>query len=136
MKSKKCSSICGGRGAATAVITGHYFFPIVDPEASPTPPFGSGGGLTGSGSYGTGAGSSVNCGGTYTLGKGEITSPSYPYNYPSNAYCKYILEQPEGATITLEFVDMNIENVRFEDEDGNIRCNYDYVEVSQSLHIC
>ena len=112
-------------------------FSLVAPAPATPYPSGTGsGGGEGSGYCGGGTGhySSVSCDATYTLGKGEFTSPSYPYNYPSNAYCKYLIEQPEEVTITLEFIDMNIENIRHKDADGNFVCNYDFVEVSSNLH--
>ena len=107
--------------------------------------------MPGSGSYGTGYGSGAGLGipgssgpvfepgygkgsaGTacnykYPLGVGELTSPSYPYNYPSFRNCQYLIEQPEGATITLEFKDMSIENHRYK-ENGEWKCRFDFVEV-------
>ena len=114
-------------------------FSFLAPQPNTPGPSGTGSGFEGSGTdgggYGTGSYSSVSCGGTYTLGKGEFTSPSYPYNYPSSAYCKYLIEQPEGATITLEFTDMAIENSRSKDDNGVVHCHYDYVEVGQNLHV-
>ena len=44
------------------------------------------------------------CGGTFSLPFGILTSPSYPQNYPDNADCIYIISQPIGNAITLSFL--------------------------------
>ena len=110
-------------------------FSVIEQEATtpggPTGPGGYGSG-SGYGATGGGSASSVSCSQTFTLGKGEFTSPSYPFNYPNNAYCRFLIEQPEGTTITLEFKDMGIENARVKDDNGVARCYYDYVEVRKA----
>ena len=70
--------------------------------------------------------SASSCQFTYTTGVGDVTSQYYPYEYPSNSWCKYVISQPPGATITLEFVDMAIESHK---DAMNGNCYYDYVEV-------
>jgi len=61
------------------------------------------------------------CGGTFTLPTGEITSPYFPSNYPNSRECVYVVEQPPGVTITLNFEEFDVES---HDE-----CRYDYLEV-------
>jgi len=61
------------------------------------------------------------CGGTWTIPTGVITSPYFPSNYPSGRECIYQIEQPAGVTITLNFLEFDIES---HDE-----CQYDYLEV-------
>ncbi|XP_071477907.1 blastula protease 10-like [Diadema antillarum] len=53
--------------------------------------------------------------------EGEIMSPNYPNNYDINQKCLYLIEGAPGATITLTFVDMDIES--------HSTCDYDSVEV-------
>ncbi|XP_071477908.1 protein SpAN-like [Diadema antillarum] len=53
--------------------------------------------------------------------EGEIMSPNYPNNYDNNQNCLYMIEGAPGATITLTFVDMDIES--------HTTCAYDSVEV-------
>ncbi|XP_072171274.1 protein SpAN-like [Diadema setosum] len=52
---------------------------------------------------------------------GEITSPNYPSNYDNHEDCTWLIEGAPGATVTLTFVDMDIES--------HSTCNYDAVEV-------
>ena len=62
------------------------------------------------------------CGGTFTtLLSGDITSPSYPDNYPDNTDCIYSISQPNGTVITLNFLSMDIES--------HSTCAYDYLEI-------
>ncbi|CAH1775425.1 unnamed protein product [Owenia fusiformis] len=61
------------------------------------------------------------CGGTFSQPTGELVSPYFPGNYPSEKTCTYLIDQPVGYTITLTFVTFDIE--------GHETCNYDFLEV-------
>ena len=65
------------------------------------------------------------CGGEYAAPSGIITSPFHPNPYPSNRECIYIIAQPLGTKITLNFLDFDIEASRLERR----RCAYDYLEI-------
>ncbi|CAB3228775.1 unnamed protein product [Arctia plantaginis] len=54
---------------------------------------------------------------------GVITSPSYPFNYPRNKVCVYIIKTVPGKAIQLRFQDFDIEDNRY------YSCRYDNVEV-------
>ena len=41
------------------------------------------------------------CGGTFTGPKGFLTSPSYPYRYPADTDCLYIISQPNDTLVNL-----------------------------------
>ncbi|XP_067863171.1 cubilin [Heptranchias perlo] len=62
----------------------------------------------------------VACGGTLN-GKGVIKSPYYPNSYPHDKTCEWVINQPEGQVVTLNFISFDIENAT--------NCNHDYVEV-------
>ena len=49
-----------------------------------------------------------------TVSSGQITSPNYPRNYPSNINCTLTLKQPLGTSFTFTFKKIDIEG----DEDG------------------
>lgn len=63
----------------------------------------------------------LECGGTLTSSKGEITSPNYPENYPSRKDCTWIIKVPVHKLLKLRFLSFDVEK----DE----RCKYDYVQV-------
>ena len=44
------------------------------------------------------------CGGSFTMTDGILTSPSYPDEYPKNADCEYIISQSNGTYLELKFV--------------------------------
>ncbi|CAB3235739.1 unnamed protein product [Arctia plantaginis] len=54
---------------------------------------------------------------------GVIKSPLYPFNYPRNKDCVYIIKAVPGKAIQLRFQDFDIE------DNTNYNCRYDYVEV-------
>ncbi|XP_043916230.1 cubilin-like [Protopterus annectens] len=62
----------------------------------------------------------VACGGVYS-GEGEIRSPYYPNAYPHGKECQWVITQPEGKVVTLNFLAFDIEN------SGT--CAFDFVEV-------
>ena len=62
------------------------------------------------------------CGGEYTTPSGIITSPYHPNNYPRNRQCDYIIAQPVGTYIHLEFMDFDIEDAS--------SCRWDYLQVT------
>jgi len=59
---------------------------------------------------------------TFTEPNGTITSPNYPSNYPDNTAITYYIQASVPATITLIFVDFQLES--------SSGCIYDYVQVS------
>ena len=63
------------------------------------------------------------CGGNFTYPNGFLTSPSYPESYPKLLDCAYIISQPTGTAIMLNFLNINIENEK-------VFCgNCDYIEI-------
>ncbi|XP_006766106.1 PREDICTED: cubilin, partial [Myotis davidii] len=52
----------------------------------------------------------TDCGGIQTGESGVIASPNYPASYDSLTHCAWLLEVPEGDTITLTFSDFDIES--------------------------
>ena len=63
------------------------------------------------------------CGGTFTtLLSGDITSPSYPNNYPDNTDCIYTISQSAGTVILLNFLSMDI-YIHYR------TCGYDNLEI-------
>ncbi|XP_020628103.1 tolloid-like protein 1 [Orbicella faveolata] len=63
------------------------------------------------------------CGGTLTAPEGNITSPSYPDNYPKNKRCIWKITGPKGQRISLKFLAFQLEG------NGYGVCRYDFVEV-------
>ncbi len=66
-----------------------------------------------------------NCGGTLvaTEQEQEFTSPNYPLPYECNMKCRWTIPRPQGMTVRLEFVAVDLE--RHKD------CEYDFVKVGQ-----
>uniref|UniRef100_A0A8C6W9S3 Cubilin n=1 Tax=Nannospalax galili TaxID=1026970 RepID=A0A8C6W9S3_NANGA len=52
----------------------------------------------------------TDCGGIQTGESGVISSPNYPNIYSRGSYCSWLLDAPEGHTITLTFSDFDIES--------------------------
>ncbi|CAH2282322.1 cubilin [Pelobates cultripes] len=50
------------------------------------------------------------CGGIQNGIMGSITSPNFPASYPSLSHCAWLLEAPEGDTITLSFGYFDVES--------------------------
>ena len=48
------------------------------------------------------------CGGLQSGEGGVITSPDYPNSYPNNSRCSWILEAPEGMTISVSETDLSV----------------------------
>ncbi|CAL8142101.1 unnamed protein product [Orchesella dallaii] len=63
------------------------------------------------------------CGGEYTSSDGILRSPYYPNNYPRNKECVYVISQPAGRGIRLQFLDFDIE------AGSDTTCFFDYVEI-------
>ncbi|KAG7527098.1 cubilin [Solea senegalensis] len=61
----------------------------------------------------------VACGGTLS-GTGQLRSPYHPNAYPHNKVCEWVINQPEGYVVTLDFLSFDVE--------GN-SCHFDFVEV-------
>ncbi|KAJ3611231.1 hypothetical protein NHX12_021247, partial [Muraenolepis orangiensis] len=57
------------------------------------------------------------CGGTFS-GMGQIRSPYHPNPYPHNKECEWVISQPQGYVVTLDFL--------FFDVEGN-SCRFDFV---------
>jgi hypothetical protein len=60
--------------------------------------------------------------------EGAIRSPYYPGNYPKNRECVYLISQPPGKGILLDFLDFDIES------GDDTRCIFDYLEVYMPLN--
>uniref|UniRef100_A0A8C1I6Q0 Cubilin (intrinsic factor-cobalamin receptor) n=1 Tax=Cyprinus carpio TaxID=7962 RepID=A0A8C1I6Q0_CYPCA len=60
------------------------------------------------------------CGGTLS-GSGQIRTPLHPDPYPHNKACEWVINQPEGYVVTLNFLTFDVE--------GSSTCVFDYVEV-------
>nr|CAB3264299.1 Tolloid protein [Phallusia mammillata] len=65
------------------------------------------------------------CGGFVTTLDGEITSPNWPQDYPTNKQCTWQIVAPPQHKITIQFDKFELE--------GNEVCKYDYVEVRSGL---
>ncbi|XP_030624670.1 LOW QUALITY PROTEIN: cubilin [Chanos chanos] len=61
------------------------------------------------------------CGGYQTGEEGAISSPGYPNNYPGPSRCAWLLEAPEGHTITLTFTYFHVEE--------HSQCSWDSVTI-------
>uniref|UniRef100_A0A3Q1IYA9 Uncharacterized protein n=1 Tax=Anabas testudineus TaxID=64144 RepID=A0A3Q1IYA9_ANATE len=61
----------------------------------------------------------VGCGGTLS-GTGQLRSPYHPNSYPHNKVCEWVINQPEGYVVTLNFLSFDVEG-------GS--CSFDFVEV-------
>ncbi len=61
------------------------------------------------------------CGGEYQQPTGYITSPYYPDSYPNDRECVYVISQPPGTRIHLEFMEFDVES--------HSDCMFDYLEV-------
>uniref|UniRef100_W5MX16 Cubilin n=1 Tax=Lepisosteus oculatus TaxID=7918 RepID=W5MX16_LEPOC len=62
----------------------------------------------------------VACGGTFS-GSGLIRSPYHPNPYPHDKRCEWVITQPTGYVVTLNFLSFDIES--------GTSCGFDYVEV-------
>ncbi|XP_072038178.1 uncharacterized protein [Amphiura filiformis] len=71
------------------------------------------------------------CGGTLTATSGRITTPNYPYQYPNNAKCTWIIRGAEGTHIELRFTRFSLEESEFRPEVGYDVC-YDWLEILES----
>ncbi|XP_008147050.2 cubilin [Eptesicus fuscus] len=63
----------------------------------------------------------TDCGGIQIGESGVIASPNYPASYDSLTHCAWLLEVPQGDTITLTFSDFDIES--------HITCAWDSVTI-------
>jgi len=63
------------------------------------------------------------CGGTYDSTSGTISSPNYPNFYLTNSQCVWILKSSVGNRVSLNFIDFELADDQF--------CNEDYVEVRE-----
>lgn len=63
------------------------------------------------------------CGGTYNNENGIIASPMYPLPYHKDRECIYEIVAPLGKSITLDWMDFDVEGNTYPE------CNYDRVEV-------
>lgn len=60
------------------------------------------------------------CGGLVS-GSGLLRSPYHPGVYPHNKDCEWVVTQPEGHVVTLDFLSFDVEG-------GS--CSYDFVQVA------
>ncbi|XP_076034969.1 venom serine protease 34-like [Oratosquilla oratoria] len=65
------------------------------------------------------------CGGIFTNLSGIISSPRYPFNYPSNAKCVYLISVPSQYTIGVECLDFKLQH--------DDHCKMDYFQVLDDL---
>ncbi|ODM98815.1 Cubilin [Orchesella cincta] len=63
------------------------------------------------------------CGGEYFSSTGILRSPYYPSNYPRNRDCVYVISQPAGRGINIQFLDFDIE------PGSDTSCYFDYLEI-------
>lgn len=63
----------------------------------------------------------IGCGGIYDITKGTISTPTYPNNYLRDSECVWTLKASVGNHISLTFIDFELEENEF--------CNEDYVEI-------
>ncbi|XP_049633697.1 cubilin [Suncus etruscus] len=63
----------------------------------------------------------TDCGGIQLGESGVITSPNYPAAYSSLTHCSWLLEAPQGHTITLTFSEFDIES--------HVTCAWDSVTI-------
>ncbi|KAJ0177495.1 hypothetical protein K1T71_007504 [Dendrolimus kikuchii] len=54
---------------------------------------------------------------------GIIKSPGYPFRYPENKQCEYVISTIPGKAIQLTFQDFDLE------ESSYYNCTYDYIEI-------
>uniref|UniRef100_A0A673M776 CUB domain-containing protein n=1 Tax=Sinocyclocheilus rhinocerous TaxID=307959 RepID=A0A673M776_9TELE len=54
-------------------------------------------------------------------GTGQIRTPLHPDPYPHNKVCEWVINQPEGYVVTLNFLTFDVE--------GSSTCAFDHVEV-------
>ncbi|XP_059051310.1 cubilin-like [Achroia grisella] len=66
---------------------------------------------------------------TITGDSGVIKSPGYPFNYPVNKVCEYIIETIPGKAIQLTFKDFDIEDNRY------YSCQYDNLEIRDGPNV-
>ncbi|XP_072307339.1 cubilin [Eucyclogobius newberryi] len=61
----------------------------------------------------------LDCGGVFS-GTGQLRSPLHPNAYPHNKACEWVISQPQGYVVTLNFLSFSVEG-------GS--CRYDSVQV-------
>ncbi|KAF2368216.1 EGF-like domain, partial [Trinorchestia longiramus] len=66
----------------------------------------------------------VVCGGEFLDPTGTIRSPYFPNPYPHNRECVYVIRQPPGKAVVLNFTSFDVEDSRWAR-----RCVFDYVEI-------
>ncbi|KAL9988076.1 hypothetical protein ACROYT_G002476 [Oculina patagonica] len=64
---------------------------------------------------------SASCSYYFNQRYGRFTSPNYPWNYPNNQHCTWLIEAPPGQYIYLYFGSFGLES--------DYNCGYDVVEV-------
>lgn len=67
------------------------------------------------------------CGGVFNNETGILTSPNYPNEYHADRVCNYEVRAPLGKSITLDWLDFDVEGVSYPD------CAYDYVQVYDGI---
>lgn len=63
------------------------------------------------------------CGGDFEAPEGQISNPGYPYSYPLNIECAWVIKAAPGNGYSLTFDDFDLEDSEF--------CNADYLEIRQ-----
>lgn len=52
----------------------------------------------------------LECGGTFSVSQGNISSPNYPKNYEPNTYCQWLLRTEPSHSILFRFTDFDLED--------------------------
>lgn len=52
----------------------------------------------------------LECGGTFSIAQGNISSPNYPRNYEPNTYCQWLLRTEPSHSILFKFTDFDLED--------------------------
>ncbi|KAG6453574.1 hypothetical protein O3G_MSEX008219 [Manduca sexta] len=60
---------------------------------------------------------------------GIIKSPGYPFNYPEDRVCEYVIRAAPGKSIQLKFQDFDIE------DNNYYNCQYDHVEIRDGPNV-
>lgn len=60
------------------------------------------------------------CGGVLIKPEGKFTSPNYPYNYPRDTHCQWVIQVEYGHLIEITFTDFDFEASQNCQQDGLI----------------
>ncbi|XP_006816040.2 bone morphogenetic protein 1-like [Saccoglossus kowalevskii] len=66
------------------------------------------------------------CSYTLTEPEGVLKSPYFPYNYPKNHECHWVIKTPPDSKVILKFIKFDMEYTEV--------CGFDYLEIRLGLH--